>query len=89
MSPSDPLPRAAFLDVIFQRYGWSFDDYLDTPEDVMEELTAWIAGEASANQLRKESGVKPGEEDVTVQASNAGLQLPPGYTPGGQRPGDV
>lgn len=80
------MPRVAFLDVIFQRYGWSYDDYLDTPEEVMQELTAWVAGEAHANRLRKEAGVKPGEEDVTIQASNNGLQLPPGYAPGGPRP---
>ena len=55
----------------------------------MEELIAWIGGEARAAKLRRESGVKPGEEDVTVQATNNGLQLPPGYTPGGPRPGDV
>jgi hypothetical protein len=42
----------------------------------------WIEGEGRADKMRRDSGVKPGEEDVLVQARNSGLLMPPGMTPG-------
>jgi hypothetical protein len=71
------MPMVGVLDIFFRRYKWTHDDFLDTREMVVDELLAWIEGEALAEKARKESGVKPGEEDIRVQAQNAGLPLPP------------
>jgi hypothetical protein len=60
-----------------QRYnGTSYEDWAyGTPEWFIEEALAWVQGEGEAEKDRKTSGVKPGEEDVRVQAQNAGLLM--------------
>jgi hypothetical protein len=67
----------AVYDGLMQRYnGTSYGDWARTPEWFVEEAFAWIEGEQKAEKDRKNSGIKPGEEDVRVQAQNAGLLMP-------------
>jgi hypothetical protein len=68
--------------MLMQRYpGVGYPQWEDTPEPFMEELEAWIKGDALAEMERKRSGVQPGEEDIRVQARNAGLLMPPEEPP--------
>jgi hypothetical protein len=68
-------------DLLMQRYHvYEWDIKLAT-ENFVEENLAWIAGEADAEESRRKSGVKPGEEDIRVQARNAGLLMPEHHPP--------
>lgn len=62
--------------MLMQRYHVYWGALIETPEPFVEENLAWIAGQADAEESRKKSGVKPGEEDIKVQARNAGLLMP-------------
>lgn len=61
--------------MLMQRYHVGYPDWEFTPEYVIDELIAWIAGEVDADESRKHSGVQAGEEDIRVQAKNAGLPM--------------
>lgn len=65
--------------MLMKRYRVYYWDIADAPEPFVEENLAWIAGEADAEESRKKSGVKPGEEAIEVQARNAGLLMPEGW----------
>lgn len=62
--------------MLMQRYHVYQDAIAQATEPFLEENLAWIAGEADAEESRSKSGVKPGEEDIRVQARNAGLLMP-------------
>jgi hypothetical protein len=62
--------------MLMQRYHVYQWDIAMATEPFVEENLAWIAGEADAEETRKRSGVKPGEEDIKTQARNAGLLMP-------------
>jgi hypothetical protein len=59
-----------------QRYHVFWGGIVEAPEPFVEEAYMWMLGEADADQSREKSGVRPGEEDIRVQARNAGLQMP-------------
>ncbi len=62
--------------MLMKRYaGTAYPDWENTPEWFMDETLEWIGGEVDAAESRKHAGVAPGEEDIRVQAANAGLPL--------------
>lgn len=59
------LPAVAALDTLASRYGWSYDDYLATPEEVVQRQLVYIAAQnrvqawQSTNAERRAQGLAP------------------------------
>lgn len=64
-----------FLDFIFKRYKWNWDDYLDLPEAKLHELMQVWAAEGA--MIREEKPVLEGQALIN-QARAQGFDLPPG-----------
>lgn len=89
-----PLPDAAAIDTYLQRYGWTWDEYQDTPENVIQELGAVMAGETDHNreQAKRNARHSPapsrrgtappiGADQTLLDAWDSGMPLPGGPDP--------
>jgi hypothetical protein len=64
-----------FLDFIFKRYSWSWEDFLELPEAKLHELMQVWAAEGA--RLRKNKPVLEGQT-LLDQARAQGFDLPEG-----------
>jgi hypothetical protein len=91
-----PLPDAAAIDAFLQRYGWTWQEYQDTPEAVIQELSAVMAGEADHHREEAKRNARHtpapsrrgsamptaiGSDATLRDAWDSGLPLPGGHDP--------
>lgn len=69
------------MDIFCKRYGWTYQEFVDTPASVIEELSEVIRAEAEIEQARARNQPLPAatHEETMRQARAAGFPMPRDY----------
>lgn len=70
------MPLAVVADHVFERYGWTFDEWWRTPEWLWDELLIKWKADGDAQKVKKAR--EPGStEELIAAAMQEGFDLPP------------